>query len=159
MTPEEEIKAVGEVIQAARDAADVHLKRATTDLHLGGAALAHYRDFLDGSVRNAQSILARCSDLISVPALAAEPFTSNVVRGLLESVRDSAQVMYLAMMVLEQSAGPARPGGPAPAPEPEGRSCSFCGKTEAETKLLAGPVANICVSCTRLACGILGISL
>jgi hypothetical protein len=168
MTPEEEIKAVGEVVQAARDNADVHLKRAETDLHIGGAALAHYRDFLDGSVLNARSILARCSDLVSMPAIAADQFTSNIVRGLLESVRESARVLYLAMIVLEQSAGPVRPGGhgpaaapsePGSAPEPEGRSCSFCGKTDAETKLVAGPRVNICVSCTRLACGVLGIEL
>src|SRR4051812_20791471 len=102
MTPEEEIKADGEVIQAARDYADVHLKRAERDLHLGGKGLAHYKDFLDASVLNARSILARCSDLVSVPVIAAEPSTSNIVRGLLESVRESARLMYLAMMVLEQ---------------------------------------------------------
>jgi ClpX C4-type zinc finger len=166
MTPEDEIKAVGEVVQAARDNADVHLKHAEADLHVGGAALAHYRDFLDASVLNARSILARCSDLVSVPAIAAEPSTSNIVRGLLGTVRESVQALYLAMMVLDQSVGPAGPGaaGPAPAPnepapEPGGRSCSFCGKTDAEAKLVAGPAGNICASCTRLACGILGISL
>ncbi len=169
MAPEEEIKAVADVVQTARDNADVHLKRAETDLHIGDTALAHYRDFLDASVLNARSILARCSDLVSVPAISAEPSTSNVVRGLLESVRESARLMYVAMIVLEQSAGPVLPGGPGsepglapapnePAPQPGGRSCSFCGKTDAETRLVAGPVANICVSCTRLACGILGIA-
>jgi hypothetical protein len=167
MTLEEEIEADGEVIQAAREHAGVHLKRAETDLHLSGAALAHYRDFLDSSVVNARAVLACCSDLVSVPAIVAEPSTSKIVQGLLESVRESAKVMYLAMMVLEQSAGPARPGGPGPAlapsepelPRPSGRSCSFCGKTDAETKLVAGPTGNICASCTRLACGVLGIEL
>ncbi|WP_437581992.1 ClpX C4-type zinc finger protein [Sorangium sp. So ce887] len=37
------------------------------------------------------------------------------------------------------------------------RSCSFCGDTE--SKLVAGPEANICAACTRLACGVLGIKL
>lgn len=166
MTPEEEIKAVGDVVQAARDNADVHLKRAERNLHLGGAGLAHYRDFLDASVLNARSILSRCSDLVSVPVIAAEPSTSNIVQGLLASVRESVRLMYVAMIVLEQSAGPVRPGGPGPAPaptapepapQPGGRSCSFCGKTDAETRLVAGPVANICVSCARLAGGVLGI--
>lgn len=161
MTPEEEIQAVFDVLQAARDNADAHLKRAEEDLHLSSGALVHYRDFLDASVLNARSILACCGDLVSAPVVAAQPSTSNIVGGLLESVRESARLMYLAMIVLEQSAGPTRPGGPAPAPAtpaaPGGRSCSFCGKTDAETKLVAGPVANICASCTRLAGGVLGV--
>lgn len=37
------------------------------------------------------------------------------------------------------------------------RSCGFCGKTEAETRLVAGPAANICGPCARLACGVVGI--
>lgn len=158
MSPAEEIKAVGEVVQATRDNADVHLQRAEKDLHLEGAGLAHYRDFLDASVLNARSILTICNDLVSAPAIAAEPSTSNIVRGLLASVHESVRLLYVAMIVLEQSAGPAPAPAPAPtAPRPGGRSCSFCGKTDAETKLVAGPVANICATCTRLACGVLGI--
>src|SRR5262245_10790349 len=114
MTPEEEIKAVEEVVQAARVNADVHLKRAEEELHLTGAALSHYRDFLDASVANARSVLARCRDLASAPAIAAEPSPSNIVQGLLESVRESARLLYLAMIVLERASGPVRPGGPGP---------------------------------------------
>jgi len=39
------------------------------------------------------------------------------------------------------------------------RSCSWCGKPDGEVKLVAGPVANICEACVRLACAVLGIQI
>lgn len=155
MTLDDEIMAVEAVVQFARDAATERLERAEKDLHLGSAGLDRYRDFLDATIANTKSVLARCRDMLSAPAIAAEASTASVVQSLLEGVRESVRLMYVAMTVLEQFAGSARQGATANATDH--RSCSFCGKTEAETKLVAGPAANICASCTRLACGVLGI--
>jgi hypothetical protein len=77
------------------------------------------------------------------------------VPGLLAIVRDSARSVYLVMAILEAQRPAPVPASPAPAAP---RSCSFCGKTDAETKLVAGPAAHICAACARLACGVLGIS-
>ncbi|WP_129347708.1 ClpX C4-type zinc finger protein [Sorangium cellulosum] len=73
--------------------------------------------------------------------------------------------MYAAMTVVEELAGPGghlgpRHGGIALATRTAvPSSCSFCGKTETESKLVAGPEASICASCARLACGVPGIEL
>jgi ClpX C4-type zinc finger len=70
------------------------------------------------------------------------------------------RLMFAAAAVLEELARSAPHGGAARAASPPSlRACSFCGKTEAETKLAAGPVANICGPCTRLLCGVLGVAL
>ena len=119
---------------------------------LGGTGLGHYKDFLDSTVVSAVSTLVRCREIASTPAIAAEASTASIVRGFLAGVRESVRLMYVAMAVLEELAG-------AGAAHRGARSCSFCGKTEAESKLVAGPAANICASCTRLACGVLGIPL
>jgi hypothetical protein len=146
MTLEDEIAAVEEVVRVARDGAAQHRERAAKDLPMGSATLAHYQDFLDATVRSVEAILARCSELAAAPA----DTSAGVVHGLLASVRESVRLLYVTMSVIEDLAGSA-PGSAAP------RSCSFCGRTEAETKLVAGPAANICADCTRLACGVLGI--
>ena len=153
MTLEEEILATESVVEAARGAAAEHLQRAEKDLDLGSSGRAHYKDFLDGTVSNASATLTRCKGLGSVPAISAEG--AGIVRGLLADVRESVRLMYVAMAVVEHAAG-----GPHRGPGADGaavRSCSFCGKSEAEVKLVAGPAGNICGSCTRLACAVLGI--
>ena len=159
MTLDDEITAVENLVHAGRGAATEHLERATKDLHLGSTVLAHYKDFLDATILNARSTLARCREMVSAPAISAEA-SASIVQGGLASARESMRLMYVAMTVLEQLAGSARRGGIAHATESAAlRSCSFCGKTEAESKLVAGPAANICAPCTRLACGVLGIAL
>ena len=50
------------------------------------------------------------------------------------------------------------PPSSSPAP-PVTRSCSWCGKPDGQVKLVAGPVANICEACVRLACAVLGIQI
>jgi ATP-dependent protease Clp ATPase subunit len=42
------------------------------------------------------------------------------------------------------------------APDPR-TICGWCGKSKDEVKVVAGPITNICVSCCRLAAGILQI--
>lgn len=37
-------------------------------------------------------------------------------------------------------------------------TCTFCGKSDLEVRLVAGP-ANICEGCVRLACAVLGIQI
>ncbi len=155
MTLNDEITAVENVVQFASDAANQHLERAEKDLHVESTGLQRCKDFLDATINNARFILARCGDMASEPAIAAEACTESIGRSLLAGVRESIRLMYVAMTVFEQFAGSARRGAAEHATAP--RSCSFCGKTDAETKLVAGPVANICASCARLACGVLGI--
>jgi hypothetical protein len=152
MTLEEEIQAVDEVVAFGRGVATEHAERAAGALRLEATVLAHYKDFLDGTIINARSTLTHCRELAAAPA----DGSAGVARGLLAVARESIRLMYVAMDVLEQRAGSARQGTTASAAL---RACSFCGKTEAETKLVAGPVANICVSCVRLACGVLGIKI
>ena len=154
-----EIKAVEDLVQVARDAATEHLDRATKDLHLGSRGLVYYKDLLDGSILNARSTLARCRELASVPSTAIEASPTSVVQGLLAAVRESLRLLYVAMAVLERAESVRHVGAAHAAVRAALRSCSFCGKTEAEAKLVAGPLANICGPCTRLACGVLGITL
>jgi hypothetical protein len=159
MTLDEEITAVEAVVQAASSAATEHLERATRDLKLRGTVLGHYKDFLNASLLNARSIMAWCRQMQSTAVLSAEA-SVPIVQGLLASVRESIRLMYVAMIILEQCAGSVPPGVGEPAPDRAAlRSCSFCGKPETESRLVAGPAANICASCTRLACGVLGIAL
>jgi hypothetical protein len=42
------------------------------------------------------------------------------------------------------------------APDPH-TICGWCGRSKDEVKVVAGPITNICVSCCRLAAGILQI--
>lgn len=149
MTLEEEIQAVDEVVAFGCRVATEHADRAGV-LRLSATALAHYKDFLDATILNARSTVARCRELASADA------SASVAQGLLDVARESIRLMYVAMHVIEQLAGTAQQGATASAAL---RACSFCGKTEAEAKLVAGPVANICAACTRLACGALGIAV
>ena len=48
---------------------------------------------------------------------------------------------------------------PSETPAPVVRACSWCGKPDGEVRLVAGPVANICDACVRLACAILNIKI
>jgi hypothetical protein len=152
MTLDDEIEAVEDVVRTARGAATEHLARATEDLRLRSATLARYRDFLDATVQNAELTLARCREVAAVPA----ETSARIAQGLLAGARESVRLLYVAMSVVEDLAGSVPPPGTTPGGT-NPRSCSFCGKTEAETKLVAGPSANICGDCTRLACGVLGI--
>lgn len=159
MTLDDEILAVETMVQFARDAATEHLERAAKDLHLKNSGIAHYKDFLRATILNTSSTLARCREMVSVPAIATEPGATSIVQGLLAVARESMRLMYVAMAVLEHLAWTTHQRGIAHATENAPlRSCSFCGKTEADAKLVAGPAANICATCTLLACGVLGIA-
>jgi hypothetical protein len=155
MTLDEEITAVEGVIQAARSAATEHLERAQKDLHLEGSLLGRYQDFLSATVVDATATLARCREVASAP-IAAPEASARIVQALLAGVRESIRLLYVAMTIVEELAGSAPRNGRAKAFAAP-RVCSFCGKSEAETKLAAGPAGNICAPCTRLACGVLGI--
>jgi hypothetical protein len=48
---------------------------------------------------------------------------------------------------------------PPEVPAPVVRTCSWCGKRDGEVRLVAGPIANICEACVRLACVVLGIPI
>ena len=162
MTFDEEITAVEKLVQVARDAATEHLERATKDLRLSIKELAHYETFLSATVLNATSTLTRCRETAS--AVSAET-SASIAQGILAGVRESIRLMYVAMTVVEELAGSGGHRNPHQGEVAHAtgsgkhRSCSFCGKSEVASRLVAGPAANICASCTRLACGVLGIAL
>ena len=83
MTLNDEITAVENVVQVARDAANQHLERAEKDLHVESTGLQHYKDFLDATINNARFILARCRDMASEPTIAVEACTESIGRSLL----------------------------------------------------------------------------
>jgi len=164
MTLDEEITSVESLVQVARGAATEHLERATKNLRLGSKALAYYEDFLSATLLNATSLLTLCREIVSLSGTAAEA-SASITEGILSGVRESMRLMYLAMAILDQLAAPeghadVQQGEPTRATESRTlRACSFCGKTEEESKLVAGPGSNICENCSRLACGVLGIAL
>ncbi|WP_437600106.1 ClpX C4-type zinc finger protein [Sorangium sp. So ce590] len=164
MTLDDEITAVEDLVQVARSAAAEHLGRATEHLYLGCEALNRYHDFVNATIANAESTLGHCRETASALAVFAQTSTA-IAQGLLAATRDSIKLMYAAMAVAEELTGAGgqldvSQGGIAHVIETAvPRSCSFCGKTDKESKLVAGPEANICASCTRLACGVLGIEL
>lgn len=149
MTIDEEIAAVEEVVDTAGRAAIEHFERAASVLQSDVAA--RYTDFLDGTVLSARTAIADAREIASGSGAPSEQRV-RIVERLLAGVRESVRLMYVAMTVIEQLARPS--GGPEKSAP---RSCSFCGKSEGEARLVAGPAGNICEACTRLACGVLGI--
>ena len=168
MTLDEELTAVENVVQAGLDAAKEHLARMTDVAHPNKATIAHYNDYLDTTTSVASSILVICRRLVSTGVSSDTTSTDELTRAiesLIAGVLESLRAMYLAMNVIEQIAAPTG-GHDSPSfvlkPQKESRetrSCSFCSRPDTETNLVAGPAGNICASCTRLACAVLGIAL
>jgi ClpX C4-type zinc finger len=164
MSIDEEIAMTAPVVEAARDNAAEHIQRAKEALHLDSVALAHYTDFLNATIFVAESTIAHCRKLASIQEI---PFSEStqIVHGLMDGVRESVRTLYVVMAAIEQMVTrPEKRDTPQePIPETTAhhaiRSCAFCGKSEMQTKLVAGPAGNICAACTRLACGVLGIRL
>ena len=161
MPIDQEIAITAPVVEAAHAHAAEHIQRAKEALHFDSVALAHYKDFLNATIQIAESTMTHCRKLASLPEIPASDSTP-IVQGLMGGVRESVRAMYVAMAAVEQMA--AKPGQQHDAPlkttaHDAIRSCAFCGKTEMQTKLVAGPAGNICAACTRLACGVLGINL
>jgi len=164
MSIEQEIAMTASVVEAAHDHAAEHIQRAKDALHFDSVALTHYNDFLNATILVAESTMAHCRKLAS-PREMPDSEAIQIVRGLMEGVRESVRALYVAMATIERMA--TTPGKVDTPQEPISettvhtavRSCAFCGKTEVQTKLVAGPAGNICAACTRLACGVLGITL
>ncbi|WP_437948273.1 hypothetical protein WME98_47905 [Sorangium sp. So ce296] len=162
MTFDDEITAVEDLAQVARSAATESLERATNDLRLGREALDRYQRLVDAAITSAESTLRHCRKIASDPTDPARAPTT-VVQGMLAATRESIGLMHAAVAIIDELAGA---GGQLDAARGDlahergaatPRSCSFCGDTG--SKVVAGPEANICASCTRLACGVLGIEL
>ena len=164
MSIDDEITATAAVIQAARDGAGEHLQRARDALHLESTALARYKDLLNATILAAESTLAHCRKLASIHAISVNERTT-IVQGITDGVRESVRAMYVTMTIIEElakapSLRDSQQGAIYHAANSDTlRSCSFCGKTETQTKLAAGPAASICTTCARLVCGVLGIRL
>jgi hypothetical protein len=164
ISPDDEINLTATVVQAARDAAAEHMQRATDALHLESTVLAHYKDFLNATILVAESTLANCRKMVAVPVMPVSE-CAQIVQGIMEGVRESVRAMYVVMTIVEQITGTegqrnAQQGAIPKITENNAiRACAFCGKPEMQSKLAAGPAANICAPCTRLVCGVLGIRL
>ncbi|WP_437777249.1 ClpX C4-type zinc finger protein [Sorangium sp. So ce1097] len=158
----DEITAAEDLVQVARNTAAGRLERAKRHLHIGRKPLSRYRRFVSATIANAESAIRHCRKMASDLAAHTQAPT-DIAQGILASTRESIRLMHAAMDVIDELAGAgcqlsASQGGVARVTETEiPRSCSFCGDTE--SKLVAGPEANICTTCTRLACGVLGIEL
>jgi hypothetical protein len=162
MTLDDEITAVEDLAQVARSAATESLERATTDLRLDRETLDRYQQLVDATITSAESTLRHCRKIASAPTVPARAPTT-IVQGMLAATREAIGLMYAAVALIDELAGAggqldaARGDLAHVAEAATPRSCSFCGDTE--SKVVAGPEANICASCTRLACGVLGIEL
>lgn len=164
MSIDQEIEITAPVVEAAQAHAAEHIQRAKEALHFDSDTLTRYKDFLNATILVAESTIVHCRKMASLREIALSDSTP-IVQGLMEGVRESVRAMYVAMAAVEQIA--ARPDqrnsqhdAPSNATSHDAiRSCAFCGKTEMQTKLVAGPAGNICAACTRLACGVLGINL
>lgn len=166
MTLEEELTAAEEVIQAGRENAAQHLQRVARVVPLDATIVEHYRCYLDTSTSVAQSTIELCRRIVSTcvksDALPSEDPT-QIVHQLIIGVVTSMKAMYLAMGVVEDMA-PRANEDDSPMRTPVNtscttRSCSFCGMAYQQGRIMAGPASNICATCTRLACGVLGIAL
>ena len=164
MTIDDEIAMTAPVVEVARNNAAEHIQRAKEALHLDSVALAQYKDFLNATIVVAESTIAHCRKLASIKEI---PFgeSKQIVQGLMDGVRESVRTRYVVMATIEQMATIPEKTDTSQEPIPATtarnaiRSCGFCGKTELQTKLVAGPAGNICAACTRFACGVLGIGL
>lgn len=161
MSIDQEIEITTPVVEAAQAHAAEHIQRAKDALHFDNDTLTRYKDFLNATILVAESTIDHCRKMASLREIALSDSTP-IVQGLMEGVRESVRAMYVAMAAVEQIA--ARPDQrnsqhDATSNHDAIRSCAFCGKTEMQTKLVAGPAGNICAACTRLACGVLGIKL
>jgi hypothetical protein len=165
---DEDLTFIETVIQASSDAATEHLERMAGGAHLNKKTLVHYKDYLVTTISVAKSTLAICRRIVSARVSAdGSPLdeSTRVVQELIAGMHESVKAMHFAICVVEQLAVP--PDGPdsprravKPPEESHGaRRCSFCGIPETETNVVAGPEGNICASCTRLACAMLGIGL
>jgi hypothetical protein len=84
----------------------------------------------------------------------------RTVRAWLQSVSASLRTTAEVVDFYTPTPDGAEPAAPPPAPpEPGAWSCSFCGRTDAETRLCLGGLGKICASCARAACGVFGIAL
>jgi hypothetical protein len=182
----DEITATEEMIALARANAVEVLASTAPRLNLDAKTLAHYQKFIDWCLASAASILAECRTIAAMPDVPPD-VAKQVIEPLLLRAYEPTHSMYLGMMVIECVATAPRsdstdakesvvraaratpealvpptgsivPNKSAPANDPE-RICSFCGKTQSETDIVAAPVGGICAPCTRLVATIHGIGL
>jgi len=139
-----------------------HLERVRSAVTTG-TVVDQYGEYLSTTISVAKSSLAVTRRLMStgMRSLGFPDDATEMASGLVSGVLESMRGMYLVVSVVEQLALQPEEGDSRVSrnqSEPQGiRKCSFCGATQTEEKIVAGPVANICGRCTRLACGVLGI--
>lgn len=166
MTVDDELVAAESVVQVSRENAAQHLERLAGVMRLNETIIDQYRTYLDTATSVAQSTLELCRTMVStrvrVDASASDD-TTRAVQGFIAGVLRSMEAMYLAMSLVECLAPRAEAHdshGRTPDTQSSAtRGCSFCGMPYQQGKVVAGPTGNICASCTRLACRVLGIAL
>jgi len=166
MTLDEEVSSAERVVQAGRDNAAQHLERVAAVMRLDPRTIDDYQKFLDATASAAGYTIQLCRRLVSA-CTESDGFpneeATQTVQGLISGALESMKAMYLAMSVVGRLRPQARrQDSHVWLPRDESRAtrrCSFCGTAYEEGKIVAGPSSNICEACTRLACGLLGITL
>lgn len=183
---DDEIVGTEEMIALDRANAVEVLARRATELKWDAKTVAHYKNFIDACVSSASSILATCRAITAMPDVPAH-VAPQVIEPLLLRAHEATHSMFLGMLVIERLAtgaesssadaiepllrvvratseapapgcGSLNPNESAPSNDTQ-RSCSFCGKTQSETIVVAAPSGGICGSCTRLVATVHGIKL
>ncbi len=187
MNIEEELAGHQEILAANRGGAERQLEYSATELNWDANTVAHYKRFIDACLSSAASILATCRAIAAMPDLPPD-VAARVIEPFLLRAHEATHSMFLGMLVIENlvasdqstsrppnerseslaqaasAAATLEPGSKdrtqsTPANDTE-RTCSFCGKAQSETPVVAAPIGGgICAACTRLAATIHGIAL
>ncbi len=166
MTLDDELTSAGSVVQAACGYVAQHLVHVAEVARLEKTIIDDYRKYLNVTTSMAQSTLNLCRRLDST-CVRSDEYPSEdakqTIQGLIMGVLESITATYFVMNVVEQlmllpDEHDSRMRIQQDETSDRGR-CSFCGKHCKEGEFVAGPTVNICASCTRFACAVLGIAL
>lgn len=184
---DEEIAGTAELVALDGANALERLASASGEFAWDAKTTAHYRNFIDGCMSVATSILAACRDIAGNPDVPPHA-AKQAIESLLLRAHEATHAMFLGMLVIEHLASPdektaknnadalarraSQSGQPAlvkdlrsigknisPPDNDTTITCSFCGKPNSEAPVVAAPVGGICAACTRLAATIHGIEL
>jgi hypothetical protein len=154
MQIEAELADIEEVVRASWTDGAEHRERVLVATASKGV-YERYKQFGDELRTVGESMLATCRELASRTSTStgSDPAIHQLIRGILAST----QVGYVAMAIIEGLLPPesSRSASEPPA-QPGTRQCGFCGRSEKDTKLVAGPAASICGPCAKLACQVVG---
>lgn len=101
MTLDEQIGLMERVLPVTRAGGEKLLEAAA---HLGSEERESLEYFLRVVTRNEQAMLARCRELMALPAFAASAAAEPIVRNILSSVRQYAGLPFILLGLFEEIA-------------------------------------------------------